>query len=81
MNLIVFLLIGGIAGWLAGLTSRGQGWGPFGNVVLGVLGAFAGSFLFRILNLPTEGLVMSMVAAFLGAVAILMLASLVRRPF
>ncbi len=46
-SLIMFLVIGAVAGWLAGLLMRGGGFGLLGNIVVGVIGAFVGGFLFN----------------------------------
>lgn len=80
-SLIMTLLVGGIAGWLAGLLTRGSGYGLIGDVIVGLLGAFVGSYLLPALNISfrlgnpwmEKGLV-----AFTGAVALLLLISLLR---
>ena len=46
MNFIMFLIIGAIAGWLAGTIMKGRGFGLLGNMVVGIVGAFIGGFLF-----------------------------------
>lgn len=46
MSLLWFLIIGMIAGWLAGLIMRGHGFGLLGNMIVGVLGAMVGGYLF-----------------------------------
>ena len=50
-SLIAFLLIGAVAGWLAGLLMRGGGFGLLGNIVVGIVGAFVGGFLFGLVGL------------------------------
>ncbi|MGC9238991.1 MAG: GlsB/YeaQ/YmgE family stress response membrane protein, partial [Acidithiobacillus sp.] len=50
-SLIVFLLIGAVAGWLAGLLVRGRGFGLIGDIVVGIIGAFIGGFLLTALGL------------------------------
>jgi len=45
-SLIIFLIIGAIAGWLAGNIMKGKGFGLFGNIVVGIIGALIGGFLF-----------------------------------
>ncbi|MFT6110263.1 MAG: putative membrane protein YeaQ/YmgE (transglycosylase-associated protein family), partial [Planctomycetota bacterium] len=47
MEIIYFLLIGSVAGWLAGQLMKGRGFGLFSNMVIGVLGAVLGGYLFR----------------------------------
>ena len=57
MELIGFLLIGLIAGWIATTFIRGSGMGLVGNLVIGVIGAFVGGFLFRLLGFSAVGLI------------------------
>jgi uncharacterized membrane protein YeaQ/YmgE (transglycosylase-associated protein family) len=55
-NLVIFLLIGAVAGWLAGMLVRGGGFGLLGNIVIGILGAVVGGLLFGLLGLePQQG--------------------------
>jgi uncharacterized membrane protein YeaQ/YmgE (transglycosylase-associated protein family) len=77
-NIFAFLLIGLIAGWLAGKISKGKGFGLAGNLVLGVVGAFLGGFLFRVLHLSAYGHVGSLVMATVGALLILYLVRAVK---
>ena len=46
MDIILFLLLGALAGWIAGKIMKGSGFGLIGNIVVGVIGAFIGGFLF-----------------------------------
>ncbi len=66
MELILFLVIGAIAGWIAGKVMKGRGFGLAGNLVVGVLGAFAGGFLFWQLGVTGEGVIGSLVTAVAG---------------
>lgn len=52
---VVFLLIGAIAGWLAGLLMKGGGFGLLGNIIVGVLGAIVGGWLFGVLGISVGG--------------------------
>lgn len=54
-QIIVFLIIGGIAGWLAGLILKGGGFGVLGNIVIGILGAFFGGWIFGLLGISMGG--------------------------
>ena len=64
MSLLVFLLVGIVAGWLAGKLVRGGGFGLIGDLVVGVIGAFVGGFLFNSLGVSSGGgLLGSIVAA------------------
>ncbi len=56
-GLIIFLLIGAVAGWLAGQIMRGGGFGILGNIVIGVIGALIGARLFGELGVAAGGLV------------------------
>ena len=74
-GLIAWLVVGLIAGWLAGVFMKGGGYGVVGDIVLGIIGAFVGGFIFSIL-LPgsSAGLIGSIVVAFIGAVILIALA-------
>jgi uncharacterized membrane protein YeaQ/YmgE (transglycosylase-associated protein family) len=79
-SLLVILLIGAIAGWLAGQIVRGTGFGLIGDVIVGVLGAFIASLLFPRLGLHLgAGLVAEIIAATIGAVLLLLIVGLSRR--
>lgn len=72
MGLIWSLVIGGLAGFLAGQVMKGSGFGVFGNIGLGVVGGVLGGFLFGLLGLGSEGSLMGqLVTAFVGAVVLL----------
>lgn len=78
-NLIWFLIVGLIAGWLAGQVMRGRGFGLIGNLIIGVLGAVIGGFLFGLLGLGASGLLGSIIVAFIGAIVLIYVLSLIRR--
>ena len=71
MNWIWFLLIGGIAGWLAGLLTRGRGFGLVGDIVIGIVGALVGGFVFSLIGLQSFGTLGALVTATVGAVILL----------
>ncbi len=79
MELLIFIAIGGIAGWLAGEIRRGHGFGLMGNIIVGILGAFTGSFLFNLLGISTTGLIGSLITAVVGAIVLLTLISFIRQ--
>jgi uncharacterized membrane protein YeaQ/YmgE (transglycosylase-associated protein family) len=56
MGLIIFLIIGGLAGWLASMIVRGGGLGVVGDIVVGIIGAFLGGLLFGLVGLGGNGL-------------------------
>jgi uncharacterized membrane protein YeaQ/YmgE (transglycosylase-associated protein family) len=74
-GLLAWLVVGLIAGWLAGQFMRGKGYGVVGDIVLGIIGAFVGGLIFSVL-LPgsSAGLIGSIVVAFIGAVILIALA-------
>jgi uncharacterized membrane protein YeaQ/YmgE (transglycosylase-associated protein family) len=81
MNLLLFLLIGLVAGWLAGKLMRGQGFGLLGNVAVGILGAFLGGLLFGAVGAtPEASLLGQLVSATVGAVLLLFVVDQVRGP-
>lgn len=82
MGLLAWIFVGGIAGWLAGLVTKGKGFGLIGNVVVGIIGALVGGWLASaVLNIraPLTGFnLTTLVTAFLGAVVVLYVAKLLR---
>ena len=79
VGLLWFLLIGLIAGWLAGQFMRGVGYGVIGDMVVGVIGALIGGWLFGMLGIGAGGLLGSIITAFVGAVILIALLRLIRR--
>ena len=78
MNLVLFILIGLIAGALAGRVVSGHGYGVLGDIVVGVIGAFLGGWIFTtFLGVGGGGVLMSLFVAFVGAVVLLWLIRLV----
>jgi uncharacterized membrane protein YeaQ/YmgE (transglycosylase-associated protein family) len=78
MDIVWFLLIGLAAGYLAGQIVKGRGFGLVGDLVVGVIGALLGGFLFNLLGLSAAGLIGSLVTATVGAVALLFLLRQIR---
>lgn len=80
MGIIAALVIGAIAGWLAGLIVRGAGFGLIGNIVVGIIGALVASWLLPRLGISLgSGAVRDVVNATIGAVIVLVVLSLIRR--
>lgn len=79
MNLLLFLLIGLVAGWLAGQIMKGKGFGLVGNLIVGVIGAFIGGLVFDALGIAFAGIVGSLIAALVGALILLWIVSLVKK--
>ncbi len=79
-GIIIFLVVGGIAGWLAGLIVRGRGLGLVGNIIVGIVGAFLAGWLLPIFGIVIgAGILGSIVNALIGAVILLAIISLIRR--
>ena len=78
--LIIWLVIGAIAGFLAGLIVKGYGFGLVGNIVVGIVGAFLAGWLLPRLGLFTGGgMVGTIISATIGSVILLFLIGLFRR--
>lgn len=78
-NLLWLILIGLVAGWLTGLLVRGAGYGLIGDIVLGVIGAVVGGWVFDLLGITAYGTLGMIVMAVIGAVLFVGLVRLVRR--
>jgi len=78
--LLIFLVIGAIAGWLAGIIMRGGGFGLIGNIIVGVIGAFIGGYLLPRLGISVGGgWIDQIVSALIGAVILLFIIGLIKR--
>jgi uncharacterized membrane protein YeaQ/YmgE (transglycosylase-associated protein family) len=79
-SLIIWLIIGAVAGWLAGVIVKGFGFGLIGNIVVGIVGAFIAGFLFPRLGIVIgTGIVAAIIHATIGAVILLVIVGLIRR--
>jgi uncharacterized membrane protein YeaQ/YmgE (transglycosylase-associated protein family) len=79
-SLIVFLVIGAIAGWLAGQIVKGFGFGLIGNIVVGIVGAFVAGLIFPVIGLGFGGgIIASIVHATAGAVILLFLIKIIKK--
>ena len=80
MHFIVFLIIGGIAGWLAGRLMSGHGYGVIVDVILGVVGGLVGGWLVStFLGIQTTGLIASFIVALIGACILVAIVHLIKR--
>ncbi len=79
MHLLWFLLVGLIAGWLAGKLTRGAGFGVIGDIVVGIIGAFVGGFLFRLIGLHAGGTIGSIIVATVGAVVLVLVVRAIKK--
>ena len=79
-SLIIWLIVGAIAGWLAGLIVRGFGFGLIGNIVVGIIGAFIAGWLMPRLGIHIgRGMIGAIINATIGAVILLFVLGLIRR--
>lgn len=79
MALLWFLLIGLCAGWLAGVIMKGGGYGLAGDLIIGVIGALLGGFLFAVLGIAAYGLLGRLVMAVVGAIVLIVLLRVLKR--
>ena len=81
MGWIAWLIVGAIAGWLAGLIVKGGGFGLLGNIVIGIIGAVVAGWLLPQLNvnIGSPGMVREIINATIGGVIVLVVIALIRR--
>ena len=72
-SLAIWLIIGAVAGWLAGIVVRGGGFGIVGNIVVGILGAFVGGWLFPRLGISLGGGIVDTIGFATGGAIVLLL--------
>ena len=78
-SFIWFLIIGLVAGWLAGKIMKGSGFGLLGDLVIGVIGSVLGGWLFGLLGLSASGIIGSLITALIGAIVLLFLIRLIKK--
>lgn len=78
-DLIIFLAIGAVAGWLAGTLMKGGGFGLLGNIIVGIIGAVVGGFIFGLLGITAGGLVGSIITATVGAVILIFAVRIIKK--
>jgi len=79
-SLLIFILVGAIAGWLAGQLVKGYGFGLLGNIVVGIVGAFIAGWLFPVIGITLGGgIIAAIIHATIGAVILLVLIRLVKQ--
>jgi uncharacterized membrane protein YeaQ/YmgE (transglycosylase-associated protein family) len=80
VNFIWFILVGLVAGWLAGKIMKGGGFGVIGDIIVGVIGAVIGGWLFGVLGLSFGGgLLGAIIVATIGAIALIFVLRLIKR--
>ena len=79
-SFIIWIIVGAIAGWLAGMVVKGGGFGLIGDIVVGIVGAVIAGWLLPRLNIAIgSGFVAAVIDAFIGAVILLVIIKLVKR--
>jgi uncharacterized membrane protein YeaQ/YmgE (transglycosylase-associated protein family) len=79
VSILYFLLVGLIAGWLAGVIMKGGGYGVLGDIIIGIVGAIIGGWLFGALGIMTGGLIGSLCTALVGAIVLIFVVRLLKR--
>ncbi len=78
-SILIFLAIGAVAGWLAGVIMKGGGFGLLGDIVIGIIGAVLGGWLFGVLGITAGGLIGAIITATVGAVLLLFIVRLIKK--
>lgn len=79
-QIVIWIIVGGIAGWLADMVVKGIGLGLVGSIIVGIIGAFLGGWLFGLLGVSIGGGILGEIfVAFIGAVVLLLILRLFRR--
>ena len=80
MELLVFLIVGAVAGWLAGQLVKGGGYGLTGDIIVGIAGSYIAGFLFPRLGISLgAGIVGEVISAAIGAIILLLVIRLIKR--
>ena len=79
MNFVWFILIGAVAGWLAGQIMKGGGFGLLGNIVVGIVGAIIGGWLAGALGIFGTGIIGELIIATGGAIVLLFIVKLIKK--
>jgi uncharacterized membrane protein YeaQ/YmgE (transglycosylase-associated protein family) len=79
-NIIIWIIVGAIAGWLAGMVVKGGGFGLIGDIIVGIVGALIAGWLLPTIGFPiAAGFVGAIIDAFIGAVILLIIIKLIKR--
>ena len=79
LSFLLYLLLGAVAGWLAGQIMRGGGFGLLWNIIIGIIGGFIGGWLMSLLHIQKAGLLWELIVAVIGAVVLLIVVSLFKK--
>jgi uncharacterized membrane protein YeaQ/YmgE (transglycosylase-associated protein family) len=78
--ILVWLIVGAVAGWLAGVVVKGGGFGLVGDIIVGIVGAVVAGFLFPALGISLGGGILgAIIAAAIGAIIVLVIVKLIKR--
>jgi len=78
MNFLWFIIIGALAGWIAGKIMKGRGFGILRNIIVGIIGGIIGGWVFEFLGISVGGIFGSLVTAVAGAVILLFFVGLIK---
>lgn len=78
-SFLIFIVLGALAGWISGLITKGQGFGVLGNIIVGIVGAFLGAFLFNLLGISAHNLLGQLIFAVLGSLLFLWLLRFIKK--
>lgn len=78
-SFVYFILIGALAGWVGGKLVKGEGFGLIGNIIVGIVGAVLGGWIFEKLGIAETNLLYSIAAAVVGSVVFLLVIGLIKR--
>lgn len=79
MNFIWYIIIGILAGFIAGKLMRGGGFGLLVNLIVGIIGGVLGGWVFGLLGIATTGIIGSLITSVVGAILLLWIVSLFRK--
>ena len=82
MGFLYWIVVGLIAGWLAGRVMKGGGYGPLVDIILGILGGIVGGWVFGVIGIwPGGGIIGSIIVAFIGAVILVWITRLLKKAW
>lgn len=76
---LLFLILGGLAGWISGLVTKGSGFGFAGNIIVGIIGAFLGGMIFGLVGISAHGFIGRLIFAVAGALLFVWLLRFIRK--
>ncbi len=79
MGFLTWIIVGLIAGWLAGQVMKGGGYGVLVDIILGILGGIIGGWVFGLLGLHAGGLIGTIIVSFVGAVILVWITRLLKK--